>query len=91
MITLTRLDGSTVHVNFDLIVAIEAAAGTVLKLMNGDTMRVSESADVVVDRCQDARADVLRRAFGVRVPAAIVDVVPGLQTDPARAQLLTTP
>ena len=80
MIRLTRLDGSFVHVNVDVIVLVEEGRDTVVKLASGDTMRVLDKAADVVDRAQVARADVLRRAFGTRMPAL---------ADPTSAELLT--
>ncbi len=73
MVRLTRLDGSMVYVNVDVIVVVEDLTGSaVLKLQSGDTMRVQEDADVVADRCHQARAEILRRAFGVQLPAEVV-------------------
>ena len=86
MIRLTRLDGSHVHVNVDVIVLIEEGRDTVVKLASGDTMRVLDSAGDIVEASQAARADVLRRAFGVRLPAAVTD--PG-RGDVVAAELLT--
>lgn len=73
MVRLTRLDGSIVYVNIDVIVVVEdLTGGAVLKLQSGDTMRVQEDAVVVVDRCHQARAEILRRAFGVQLPAEVL-------------------
>lgn len=72
MIRLTRLDGAVVHLNVDMIVSVEELGGAVIKLNSGDTMRVTEDAAEIVDRCHEARAEILRRAFGVRVPAEVL-------------------
>jgi uncharacterized protein YlzI (FlbEa/FlbD family) len=73
VVRLTRLDGSIVYVNVDVIVVVEDLTGSaVLKLQSGDTMRVQEGADVVADRCHHARAEILRRAFGVQLPAEVI-------------------
>ena len=50
MITLTRLDGSTVIVNADLIERIEPTPDTLVALTTGATMRVLESAPEIIAR-----------------------------------------
>ena len=50
MIHVTRLDGSDVVVNADLIATIEQIPDTVLALTNGARIMVREAADLVVDR-----------------------------------------
>ena len=56
MIRLSRLDGSIVYVNIDNVVLIEEAAGAILKLQGGETMRVLESAEHVVELAHRQRA-----------------------------------
>ena len=50
MITLTRLNGQQFVVNAELIRTVEALPDTTIKLINGDTMIVTESMDEVVRR-----------------------------------------
>ncbi|MDY7103140.1 MAG: flagellar FlbD family protein [Actinomycetota bacterium] len=59
MIRLTRLDGSNVVVNADLIETVEATPDTVLHLVNGNRYIVQESVDELVDQVQAFRARVL--------------------------------
>ncbi|HDS30875.1 MAG TPA: flagellar protein FlbD [Firmicutes bacterium] len=50
MVTLTRLNGSTIVVNAEMIETLEATPDTVITLTNGKKMVVSESTDEVVER-----------------------------------------
>lgn len=50
MIRITRLDGSQLRVNPDLIQWIESAPDTVITLLTGDKLLVSEPVDEVVSR-----------------------------------------
>jgi flagellar protein FlbD len=50
MITLTRLNGQQFVVNAELIRTVEALPDTTIKLINGDTMIVTEPMDEVVRR-----------------------------------------
>lgn len=50
MIFVTRLDGSEVVVNVDLIVTIERTPDTVLTLTTGDRIMVKESLEEIVQR-----------------------------------------
>ncbi|MBS3820919.1 MAG: flagellar FlbD family protein [Phycisphaerae bacterium] len=50
MITLTRLNGQRFVVNAELIRTVEALPDTTVKLINGDTIIVTESMDEVVER-----------------------------------------
>lgn len=63
MIALTRFDGRVVVVNAELIKMIEATPDTIITLINGDTMMVKETVDVVVDRAIDFARQV--RSFRV--------------------------
>ena len=49
MITLTRLNGQKFVVNAELIRTVEALPDTTIKLINGDTMIVTESMNEVVN------------------------------------------
>ena len=58
MIGLTRLDGSAVVVNADLIERIEPAPDTLLSLTTGVTMRVRETAPEIIERVVAFRRQV---------------------------------
>ena len=75
MIRLTRLDESVVYVNVDAIVMVEETAGAILKLSNGEIMRVLETAAEVASRARDSRAATLRQALGVTSPAEVLAMV----------------
>jgi uncharacterized protein YlzI (FlbEa/FlbD family) len=72
MIRLTRLDESVVYVNVDAIIMVEETGGAVLKLHNGEIMRVLESAADVAGLAREARAATIRQAFGVTTPAEVL-------------------
>jgi flagellar protein FlbD len=59
MILLTRLDGSQVGLNPDLLERVEANPDTVLCLIDGTRYLVSEPIDEVVARIIEFRAKVL--------------------------------
>lgn len=63
MIELTRLNGSRLDVNCDLIKYSEAAPDTVLTLITGEKLVVHESCDEVSQRILIYRANVLRGAW----------------------------
>ena len=50
MITVTRLDGSKLLLNLDLIVAIETTPDTLVSLTTGDTVLVREDPAELVNR-----------------------------------------
>ena len=50
MIQVTRLDGSTMHVNVDLIKWIEQTPDTLIAMTNGEKMLVRETPDVLLER-----------------------------------------
>jgi len=59
MIQLTRLNGSRLAINSDLIKFVEAAPDTVLTLVTGEKVIVRESTDEVIDRVREFRRSVL--------------------------------
>ncbi len=63
MIELTRLNGSPLAINCDLIKYAEAAPDTVLTLITGEKLVVREPCIEVTQRTLDYRAAVLRRAW----------------------------
>ena len=50
MIAVTRLDGSAMWLNSDLIESVEPTPDTLISLSNGDKLYVRETPDVIVDR-----------------------------------------
>jgi flagellar protein FlbD len=63
MIELTRLNGSRLAINCDLIKYAEAAPDTVLTLITGEKLVVKEPCGEVSQRTLDYRAAVLRKAW----------------------------
>lgn len=60
MIRVTRLDGSELTINSDLVEAIEGTPDTVISLVNGHKLVVKETVDVVVDRIVEFRRRINR-------------------------------
>ena len=63
MIELTRLNGSKFSVNPDLIKYSEAAPDTMLTLVTGEKLLVTETCVVVAQRVIEYRAEVLGAAW----------------------------
>ena len=63
MIELTRLNGSVLAVNCDIIRYAEAAPDTLLTLITGEKLVVREACDVVARKVLAYRAQVLREAW----------------------------
>jgi len=68
MIQLTRLNGSRLDVNCDLIKYAEASPDTVLTLITGEKLIVLESCDEVAQRTLLYRAAVLQQAWPDAAP-----------------------
>lgn len=62
MIRLTRLNGTALAINSDLIKYVEEAPDTVITLVNGEKLVVHETADEVIDRVRSFRRSVLAGA-----------------------------
>ena len=62
MIRLTRLNGSEVYLNADLVATVEAHHDTVVTLVDGKTYVVQEPAETVVERITTYRAAILTAA-----------------------------
>jgi flagellar protein FlbD len=60
MICLTRLDGTEIIVNTDLIVTVESTPDTMLTLVTGGRILVKERVDEVVERSVGFRQRVYR-------------------------------
>lgn len=63
MIELTRLNGSPLSVNCDLIRYAEATPDTTLTLVTGEKLVVRETREEVSSRALQYRAEVLRSAW----------------------------
>ncbi len=61
MIKLTRLSRELLVLNPDLIEYMEATPDTVITLTTGQKLRVSETADEVIERVIEFRRAVLER------------------------------
>lgn len=70
MISVTRLNGTEIVVNADLIETVEATPDTVITLVDGKKYVVNESSDEVVDRIRLFRASILRRVDDPSAPNA---------------------
>jgi flagellar protein FlbD len=62
VIRLTRLNGTEVFLNADLVATVEAHHDTVVTLVDGKTYVVQEPAQTVVDRITTYRAAILAAA-----------------------------
>jgi len=51
MITVTRLNGKAMVVNAELIRTVEENPDTTIKLLNGDTIIVSETMPEIIAKC----------------------------------------
>jgi len=74
MIELTRLNGSRLAVNCDLIKYAEAAPDTVLTLITGEKLVVLEPCSEVSRRTLEYRANVLRGAWPEAAPSLTAKV-----------------
>ena len=59
MIRLTRLNGTSMFLNADLVATVESHHDTVVTLVDGRTYVVLETAEVVVEEITQYRANVL--------------------------------
>lgn len=50
MIPVTRLDGSAILINTDLIMSIEQTPDTIVMLTTGDAVHVREAPEEIADR-----------------------------------------
>jgi len=62
VIQLTRLNGSEVFLNADLVATVEGHHDTVVTLVDGKTYVVQEPAETVVSRITTYRATILAAA-----------------------------
>ncbi|HOB42667.1 MAG: flagellar FlbD family protein [Bacillota bacterium] len=66
MIKVTKLNGSPIHINAELIETIAATPDTVITLTNGTKLIVEESVEKVVDMIIRYHRLINRRAVIVR-------------------------
>ena len=70
MILVTRLNGDTLAVNADLIQRVEATPDTVVTLVDGSKLLVTETVETVIDRVRMFRASVVVAAEDLRSGAS---------------------
>lgn len=70
MVQLTRLDGSTLFLSVTAIAAVEETPSTVIRMREGEVVRVKEAAVEVVERIVDARAAIVARGIERALHAA---------------------
>jgi flagellar protein FlbD len=70
MICLTRLDGSEIIVNTDLIMMVESTPDTMLTMVTGGHILVKESVQEVVDRSVGYRQRIYRGPAAWELSAA---------------------
>ena len=66
MILVTRLNGDTLAVNADMIQRAEATPDTVITLVDGSKLVVTEYVETVIDRVRLFRASVVAAADVLR-------------------------
>ena len=59
MIAVTRLDGSAIWLNIDLIESVEPTPDTLVSMSNGDKLYVREAPDVIRQRVLDFKRAIL--------------------------------
>jgi flagellar protein FlbD len=67
MISVTRLDGSAIMLNADLIMTIERTPDTLVALTTGDRMLLRETPEQIVDRITRYRQELMRAGSIVSV------------------------
>ena len=85
MIRLTRLNGSELHLNADLVATVESHHDTVVTLVDGKCLVVQETADDVVRAVTTYRAVVLALADRLLADMSTSDLLP------ERARLVALP
>jgi flagellar protein FlbD len=64
MIKLTRLDGSELYLNEDLIEIVEETPDTHITLTNGNRYVVLEKTDILIERIVSYKTRIMLRAQG---------------------------
>jgi flagellar protein FlbD len=80
MIEVTRLSGSTVVLNADLIEKVEATPDTVVTLTNGACYVVQESVESLIDEIVRYKSRVLHCQAPANSPHPSLTVLPGTQS-----------
>ncbi len=75
MIELTRLNGQVMVVNCDLIKYVESSPDTMLTLIHGEKIVVSEPCDEVVSRISAYRTTFLINVFAQLSRSGAIDLV----------------
>ena len=70
MISVTRLNGTEIVVNADLIETVESTPDTVITLVDGKKYVVHETTEAVIERIRMFRASILRRVDDPHVASA---------------------
>jgi flagellar protein FlbD len=86
MIRLTRLNGTSMYLNADLVATVETHHDTVVTLVDGRTYVVLESAEVVVDEITQYRASVL-----AATERAVIDADPDTEAPPPTGDATVLP
>jgi flagellar protein FlbD len=73
VIRLTRLNGSEIYLNADLVSTVESHHDTVLTLVDGKMYVVVESAEVVIAQITNYRASVLAATERHLIAADAID------------------
>ena len=84
MIAITRLDGSTLVVNADLIETIERTGDTVVTLVSGTRFVVREHVDELIGAVVGFRALVLQEAERWSQPAVVERQPPATTAEAAK-------
>jgi flagellar protein FlbD len=87
LIYVTRLDGSQLVVNADLIETVEHTADTVITLLDGKKLVVATHVDDVVERVIDYRQMIARGPMRMADAASLASaaaVIKGQQPTPIR-------
>jgi flagellar protein FlbD len=66
MILVTRLNGDRLAINADLIQRVEATPDSVVTLVDGSKLVVTEAVDTIIDRVRMFRASVVAAADDLR-------------------------
>ncbi len=88
MIAITRLDGSTLVVNADLVEAIEHTGDTVVTLVSGNRFVVRESVQEIIAAVVEFRARVLRSADTASMPVVTATERPSPPGDASEAKVI---
>jgi flagellar protein FlbD len=70
MIKVTRLNGSELVINADLIEFVEAIPDTIISLVTGKKIMIKESADDVIDKV----AEFKRLSSGTLTPERVAQI-----------------